>query len=87
MSSRTRVLYVGVTNNLERRVFEHKNKMIPGFTSKYNVTSLVYFEDTPDVNSAIAREKQIKRWRRSKKVFLIERKNSSWNDLSEHWSQ
>ena len=76
-----KVLYTGVTNNLERRIYEHKNKIIKGFTSKYNVNKLVYFEETKDVNEAIAREKEIKGWRRSKKVALIESVNPAWNAI------
>ena len=67
LTNRTRTLYLGVTNDLERRVYQHRNKLVPGFTSKYNVTRLAYYEQTSDVESAIAREKQIKSWRRSKK--------------------
>ena len=76
-----KVLYTGVTNNLERRINEHKNKIIKGFTSKYNVNKLVYFEETKDINEAIAREKEIKGWRRSKKVALIESVNPAWNAI------
>ena len=76
-----KVLYTGVTNNLERRIYEHKNKIIKGFTSKYNVNKLVCFEETKDINEAIAREKEIKGWRRSKKVALIERVNPAWNAI------
>ena len=79
------MLYTGVTNNLERRMYEHKNKLIPGFASKYNLKKLVYFEETIDVNAAITREKQIKGWLRKKKVALIELENPEWNDLSKHW--
>jgi putative endonuclease len=79
------VLYTGITNDLERRMYEHKNKLIPGFTSKYNLKKLVFFEETIDVNSAIAREKQIKSWLRKKKVALIESINPEWRDLSEDW--
>jgi putative endonuclease len=79
------VLYTGVTNNLERRMYEHKNKLITGFASKYNLKKLVYFEETIDVNAAIAREKQIKGWLRKKKVALIASENPEWNDLSEEW--
>ena len=79
------VLYTGVTNNLERRIYEHRNKLIPGFTSKYNVHKLVYFEETNDINAALAREKEIKGWRREKKNRLIEQINPSWADLSEGW--
>ena len=75
------VLYTGITNDLERRVNEHKRKTNNGFTSQYNVNKLVYFEQTSDVLSAIAREKQIKSWSRKKKNELIESKNPEWNDL------
>ncbi|VAX21377.1 Excinuclease ABC, C subunit-like [hydrothermal vent metagenome] len=77
------VLYTGVTNNLERRVYEHKNKLSEGFTEKYNVTKLVYYESTKNALSAIGREKQIKGWVRKKKVSLIEEVNPDWEDLSE----
>ena len=80
-----RTLYVGVMNDLTRRVYEHRNKLAPGFTSKYNVSKLVYFESSDDVTSAIAREKQIKAWRRSKKVTLLENTNPYWNDLAIEW--
>ena len=76
-------LYTGVTNNLERRVYEHVHKLHRGFSNKYNVSKLMYYETTTDVESAIAREKQIKSWRRSKKVALIESENQHWEDLSE----
>ena len=79
------VLYTGVTNNLQRRVCEHKNKLIPGFTSKYNVTKLVYYEITEDINSAIRREKQIKAGSRQKKINLINTSNENWDDLSEQF--
>ena len=85
MSSLSGTLYTGVTNNLERRVYEHKHKLIPGFTSKYNITRLVYFEETTDVQEAISREKEIKGWRRSKKIALIASLNPKWQDLSEEW--
>jgi len=75
MTNRSRTLYIGVTNNLERRVYEHKHKLVPGFTSQYNITQLVYFELTSDVRAAIAREKQIKGWLRTKKIALIESAN------------
>jgi putative endonuclease len=78
-----RVVYVGVTNDLIRRVYEHKNKLIKGFTEKYNVDKLVYFEETADVLSAIAREKEIKKWRRQKKDALVPSANPKWQDLSE----
>ena len=79
------VLYVGVTSNLESRVWQHKNKVYPGFTSKYNVNKLVYYEVHDDIFVAIQREKQIKRWRREKKEWLINSMNPCWNDLSEGW--
>ncbi|MBR4879542.1 MAG: GIY-YIG nuclease family protein [Clostridia bacterium] len=78
------VLYTGVTNNLERRVYEHKHKLVSGFTKTYNVNKLVYYEFTSDVESAIAREKQIKGMRREKKNLLVESKNPSWKDLGEY---
>ncbi|NCP04543.1 MAG: GIY-YIG nuclease family protein [Deltaproteobacteria bacterium] len=80
-----KVMYIGVTNNLERRVHEHKTKMVPGFTEKYNVTKLVYFEETHDVRAAIAREKEIKKWRREKKNNLVVAVNPEWKDLSDGW--
>jgi putative endonuclease len=78
-----KVLYTGVTNNLERRLYEHKNKLVDGFTKKYNVNKLVYFECTSDIKAAIAKEKQIKGWARQKKNELIESMNPMWKDLSE----
>ena len=81
------VLYTGVTSNLLRRIYEHKNKMVPGFTQKYNVDRLVYFEVCLDIMVAIAREKQIKGWLRAKKVALIESLNPEWKDLSRDWSE
>ena len=80
-----KVLYTGITNNLERRVYEHRVKLIKGFTSKYNINKLVYYDSTTDVNSAIAREKQIKGWNRQKKIDLITGVNPQWVDLSEGW--
>jgi putative endonuclease len=76
-----KVMYVGVTNNLERRVYEHKNKLVKGFTEKYKVDKLIYFE-TGDVSSALAREKEIKKWRREKKNRLVTNMNPQWVDLS-----
>ena len=78
-------LYTGMTNDLKRRMYEHKNHLIPGFTRKYKITKLVYYDETDDVNEAIAREKQIKGWLRKKKISLIESVNPDWNDLSEEW--
>jgi putative endonuclease len=85
MTNYAHTLYTGVTNDLERRVYEHKNKLVPGFTSRYGLNSLVYFDVTEDVESAILREKQIKGWLRKKKVELIESVNPEWKDLSEDW--
>jgi putative endonuclease len=82
MASASGVLYIGVTNDLDRRVFEHKNKLVPGFTARYNVRKLVYFEFFADVRAAIAREKELKGWLRKRKVALIESTNPHWNDLS-----
>jgi putative endonuclease len=86
MASKSRVIYTGVTSNLQRRVYEHKNKLIPGFTSKYNVNRLVYYETTSEAKAAIAREKQIKGWLREKKIALIEADNPAWRDLSDSWA-
>jgi putative endonuclease len=85
LASRSRKLYVGVTNDLERRLFEHKQKLADGFTKQYHIDRLVHFEETNDVMSAIEREKQIKGWLRGKKVALIESGNPTWEDLSEAW--
>ena len=79
------VVYVGVTNNLERRIYEHKNKLIEGFTSKYNVNKLVYYVSSNDIKEAIAYEKRIKGWVRRKKNELIMSFNPEWKDLSEQW--
>jgi putative endonuclease len=78
-----KVIYVGVTNDLARRMYEHKNKLVDGFTKKYNINKLVYFEASQDINAAIAREKEIKRWRREKKNILVNLMNPKWLDLSE----
>ena len=85
MTNKSRTLYTGVTNNLMRRVYEHKNKLIPGFTSKYNIKIPVYYETTPSVHAALEREKEIKRWLRAKKITLIESINPQWKDLSKEW--
>jgi putative endonuclease len=85
MTNYSRTLYTGVTNNLQRRVAEHKSKIVPGFTQKYKIDKIVYFEVTNDVYSAITREKQIKGWVRKKKIALIESANPEWRDLSEDW--
>ena len=78
-----KVLYIGVTNDLTRRMYEHKNKMINGFTKKYNLNKLVYFDTTPDVRSALEREKQLENWHRDWKINLISEFNPKWKDLSE----
>ena len=83
MTNRSKTLYVGITSALVRRVYEHKQKLLEGFTKKYNITKLVYFENTTDVMVAISREKQIKGWLRRKKIALIESANPNWKDLSE----
>lgn len=83
LSSRSRRLYIGVTNDLERRVFEHKNKFVEGFARKYNIDRLVYFEEFGDIREAITREKQLKGWLREKKIALIEGSNPSWRDLGQ----
>ena len=85
MSNKSGTLYTGVTNNLEQRVYQHKHKLIEGFTKRYNITRLVFFESTDDVISAIASEKQINNMLRSKKVELIKDFNPSGEDLSERW--
>ena len=85
LTNKSGTLYVGVTNNLERRIWEHKNSLVEGFTKKYKINRLVYYEDTNDVLAAITREKQLKGWRRDKKIALIEAANPEWKDLSEDW--
>ncbi len=85
MASISGTLYIGVTNNIRRRVDQHKKHLAPGFTDEYNVDRLLYFESFGDAYSAIQREKQIKGWRREKKVNLIDSLNSNWDDLSDGW--
>jgi putative endonuclease len=85
MASPSGTLYVGMSSDLKRRVYQHKHKLIEGFTQKYDVNRLVYFEETSDVKAAISREKQVKQWRRSKKIDLIKTMNPKWVDLSEGW--
>jgi len=80
-----KVMYIGMTNNLERRLYEHKNKLVDGFTKKYNINKLVYYEHTTDVHAALAREKEIKKWRREKKDNLVASMNPEWKDLSLEW--
>ncbi len=78
-------LYIGVTSDLRRRIHEHKTGLLPGFTSRYHLYRLVYYEGFTDIKEAIVREKQLKHWRRAKKEFLIESGNPEWNDLAESW--
>ena len=85
LASRTRRLYVGVTNDLERRVWQHRTKAVEGFTSRYNIDRLVWYESTDQVLAAIEREKEIKAWRREKKIKLIEAENPAWIDLAREW--
>ena len=85
MASKSGTLYIGVTSNIKKRVWEHKNHLVTGFTDKYMIEKLLYFETIGDPASAIGREKQIKAWRREKKVALIDSMNVAWNDLSEDW--
>ena len=85
LASKSRVLYIGVTGNLLRRLHEHRAAQRPGFTSRYRVTKLVYFESTADVRAAIAREKELKGWSRRRKVELIEHTNAGWLDLASDW--
>jgi putative endonuclease len=85
MSSKTGTLYIGITNDIKKRVYQHKNHLIPGFTNKYNIDRLLYVERVSDPISAISREKQIKKWRREKKVALIDSMNPDWKDLSDGW--
>ncbi len=84
-SKRNGTLYIGVTNNFERRMYEHKNKLIYGFAKKYNVDKLVHFETTNDIRAAIQREKRLKKWYRKWKITLIEKENPEWKDLSKDW--
>ncbi|MFP2997703.1 GIY-YIG nuclease family protein [Spongiivirga sp. MCCC 1A20706] len=78
-------LYIGVTNNLERRMFEHKNKIVEGFSKRYELTKLVYFQSFQYINDAILREKRMKKWKRAWKIELIENDNPAWNDLAQEW--
>ena len=87
MSSYRGTLYTGVTNDLNRRAYEHRHKLVPGFTKKYNVSRLVYWQATESLESAKVKEKQIKGWRRSKKVELIEAENPDWMDLADSWDE
>ncbi len=84
-SKKNGTLYIGMTNNIERRVFEHKNKLVKGFTSKYDITILVYYKTYSVVLEAIKMEKQMKKWNRQWKIDLIETGNPEWNDLAADW--
>jgi putative endonuclease len=84
-ASKSRALYIGMTNDLGRRTFEHKNDLMNGFSKKYRCHRLAYYESFDDMNKAIDREKQFKRWNRAKKVWLIERRNPTWEDLAAEW--
>ncbi len=86
LSNKSRTLYIGVTSDLRRRVYEHKHKLIDGFTKKYNLTSLVYFETFNNMQDAIQREKQLKNWHREWKINLIESISPGWKDLSEDFN-
>ncbi|MCL2451305.1 GIY-YIG nuclease family protein [Candidatus Saccharibacteria bacterium] len=84
LTNRTnQIFYIGITNDLWRRIYEHKNHLVTGFTDKYNLEKLVYYEETSDVNSAIQREKQLKNWHRQWKINLIEQANPNYKDLAE----
>src|SRR5436190_12726281 len=85
MTNHSRTLYIGVTNDLERRVLEHRLGKVPGFTSRYRITQVVYYEKFAQVVDAIAREKQLKGWTRAKKIALIETDNPHWDDLARDW--
>jgi putative endonuclease len=83
MANSGKMLYTGITNNLEKRIYEHKNHLVEGYTKRYKINKLVYFEETNDVLTALEREKQIKGWLRQKKIGLIEAMNPKWDDLTE----
>jgi putative endonuclease len=85
MSSLSGTLYTGVTSNIENRVYQHKQKLANGFTKRYDINRLVYYEEIPNISIAIEREKEIKGWRRSKKIDLIKSINPTWEDLAEDW--
>ncbi|MEN8264377.1 MAG: GIY-YIG nuclease family protein [Nitrospirota bacterium] len=81
-----KILYIGITNNIERRLFEHKNKLVKRFTEKYNLNKLIYFEETSDVYSALKREKQLKNWHRDWKINLVTEFNPDWKDLGKQFN-
>ena len=84
-SKQNGTLYIGVTSDLERRIYEHKNDLVRGFTKKYKIHSLVYYEDTNDIYVTLRREKQLKKWNRKWKLALIEQVNPDWNDIAKDW--
>jgi putative endonuclease len=85
LANERRMLYTGVTNDLMRRIYEHKNHLVDGYTKKYKISKLVYYDQTNDIYEAITREKQIKGWLRQKKIRLIESINPTWDDISKNW--
>ena len=85
LANRSKMLYIGVTGDLERRISEHKQKLLPGYAARYNLNQLVYYEVFPYVVDAIAREKQLKHWLRARKVALVEQENPTWADLAADW--
>jgi len=85
MTNKSGTLYLGLTNNIKKRVYAHKNKLVEGFTKKYNINKLLYFETFDDIYSAISREKSIKGWLRKKKIDLVRTTNPAWADLSQDW--
>jgi len=87
LASRSHNFYIGVTRDLRVRVLQHKNDTFQGFTSRYNIDRLVHYELFQDIRDAISREKQLKRWTRAKKIWLIELRNPTWQDLSEDWNR
>ena len=84
-NKRNGTLYIGVTNNLERRIYEHKNHLVKGFTEKYNIQILVFYEQFEDIQYALQRKKQLKKWNRKWKIELIEKVNPYWNDITNNW--
>ena len=86
-SSASWTLYTGITNDIERRMWQHKNKLFPGFTARFNIDQLVYYETFHDVHAAIQREKQIKAWTRAKRIALVKTGNPKWDDLSREWGK
>lgn len=85
LANNTLMLYIGVTNSLESRVIQHKQKLMPGYTCRYNITRLLYFEEFRDIRDAIAREKRLKGWRRARKIELVRSRNPRLADLAEDW--